>query len=233
MHATTTMIPTEGAKLKLVEAAECLFAERGFEAVSVRDITRAAGTNVAAVNYHFGSRDGLVAVVMARYILPVMDERLARLDQAERDRAGKALPVEEILEALVRPLVTQVRRSDHSEKLFCKLLGRLFSLHDQAMPPELEARFSQIMTRFMRAVGKSLPTLDPETVAWRLHFVSGGMIHLLSHVDKLQRFSHGQSGAPSFEKTLTRFIRFAAAGMREGVAEEDDLGKGPQAVFDF
>ena len=66
-------------KQRLIEAAEALFADEGFDRVSVRDITTKAAANVAAVNYHFGSREGLVAVVMARYINPVSEERLARL----------------------------------------------------------------------------------------------------------------------------------------------------------
>ena len=79
-----TIVPTGGPKLRLVEAAEKLFAENGFEAVSVRDITKEAGANVAAVNYHFGSRDGLVVAVMSRYLTPVNQERLTRLEKAEK-----------------------------------------------------------------------------------------------------------------------------------------------------
>src|SRR5690606_14469470 len=105
-------------KQRLIDAAEALFADEGFDRVSVRDITTKAAANVAAVNYHFGSREGLVAVVMARYINPVNEERLARLEALERRAGNKALAVEEILEAFIRPFATQVRRSELSEKLF-------------------------------------------------------------------------------------------------------------------
>ena len=76
-------IPESGAKRKLLDAAELLFAEKGFEAVSVRDITQLAKTNIAAVNYHFGSRDHLLTLVMMRYMTPVTEERLVRLDFVE------------------------------------------------------------------------------------------------------------------------------------------------------
>ncbi|MDB6077298.1 MAG: transcriptional regulator, TetR family, partial [Akkermansiaceae bacterium] len=83
----TATIPSESkvaTKQRLIEAAEHLFADDGFEKVSVRDITNRAGANVAAVNYHFGSREGLVEIVMARYINPISEERIARLEGLER-----------------------------------------------------------------------------------------------------------------------------------------------------
>src|SRR5690554_7783579 len=104
----TMTVPDSGPKLKLVEAAERLFAEKGFDAVSVRDITTEAGANVAAVNYHFGSRTGLMAAVMTRYVKPVNDERLARLEAAEARWVGKPVPLEELVDAFTRPLISRV-----------------------------------------------------------------------------------------------------------------------------
>src|SRR6218665_111665 len=115
-----TIVPNSGPKLRLVEAAEKLFAEKGFEAVSVRDITKEAGANVAAVNYHFGSREGLVVAVISRYLIPVSQERLASLERAERNGGG----VEEILAAFVRPTVELVGKSELTEKLYGQLVGR-------------------------------------------------------------------------------------------------------------
>ena len=80
--------------------------------MSVRDITQLAKTNVAAVNYHFGSREGLMTLVMLRYMVPVKEERLLRLAEVERRMSGGAAPLEAIIGALVRPLVSQVRKSE-------------------------------------------------------------------------------------------------------------------------
>ncbi|MEO5914532.1 MAG: TetR family transcriptional regulator [Luteolibacter sp.] len=226
-------IPESGSKRKLLDAAEQLFAEKGFEAVSVRDVTQLAKTNVAAVNYHFGSRDGLLALVMMRYMIPVTEERIARLDSAERKWSGKPVPLEEIIDALVRPLVGQVRKSELSERLFYKLTGRIFAEQGNGLPPQIEDQLRQISDRFTRAFAKALPTVPPEDLAWRIHFVIGGMIHMLTHQDILQRLSAGVSGAPTMEATLGRFIRFAAVGLREGTMTEEPVKKGPQATFDF
>ena len=227
-------IPESGSKRKLLDAAEQLFADQGFEAVSVRDITQLAKTNVAAVNYHFGSRDELLALVMMRYMLPVTEERLLRLDAIERKWSGKAVPLEEIIDALVRPLATQVRKSDLSERLFYKLMGRIFAQQGDGLPGPIEDQIKQIAVRFTKAFAKALPSVPSEELAWRIHFLAGGMIHMLTHQDMLHRISGGASGAPTMEATLGRFIRYSANGMREGVEiDSHSLKNTPQAIFDF
>jgi AcrR family transcriptional regulator len=222
-------------KQRLVEAAEALFADEGFDRVSVRDITTKAGANVAAVNYHFGSREGLLAIVMARYINPVNEERLARLDALERKVGGKPLPVEEVLDAFVRPFATQVRRSELSEKLFFKLMGRMFGQQGCELPPVVETVFVTMLNRFHKAFAKALPGLSAEEVWWRIHLMAGAMIHTMAHAESLQRFSGGDSGSPSIEQTLSRFIRFSAAGMRQGVdgPQDESRPQGPQVEFPF
>lgn len=228
-----TSIPESGAKLRLVEAAEQLFAERGFEAVSVRDITKRAGMNIASINYHFGSRDGLVAGVMIRYITPINDERLARIEALERRWSGKSVPLEEILDAFVRPLATQVRKSELSERLFLKLVGRMFGEQASAMPPAVEEQFKQVVARFVKALSKALSELAVDEILWRMHFVVGAMVHSMAQDEVLQRISQGASGNPTIEATLSRFSRFAVAGLRNGISEEVTAKPSPQATFNF
>lgn len=227
--------PHSESKRRLLDAAEQLFADRGFESVSVRDVTQLAKANVASVNYHFGSRDGLIALVVARYITPVNEERLLRLDALEKKWPGKAVPMEEVIDAFVRPLVGAVQKSELSERLFCKLMGRIFSLQGDGVPPEVEEQMKNLSDRFTRALGKSLPTITQEDLIWRTHFVVGAMIHMLLNQEMLHRLTNGASGTPAMEATLSRFIRFAAAGLRDGLtsAEPAVAKKGPQATFDF
>jgi AcrR family transcriptional regulator len=227
------LLPETGPKRKLFDAAEQLFADRGFEAVSVRDITQVAKANVAAVNYHFGSREGLVSLVMTRYFTPVNEERLARLDSLERTWSGKAVPLEEVIDAFVRPLVSQVRKSELPEPQFLKLMGRIFSQQGEGLPEPVEDQLRRVIDRFIRALGKALPTVAAEDLTWRFHFMTGGMIHMLTHQEVLRRLSGGVAGSPTMEATLGRFIRFAAEGFREGTEAEISKPKGPQAFFDF
>ena len=223
------------ARQRVLEAAEELFAQHGFDAVSIRDITNHCGANVAAINYHFGGRDKLVAEVMLRYIEPINQERLARLEAARGKWHGKAVPLEELIDAFVRPLVSRVKKSELSERLFYKLCGRVFSEHIDSLPAQVEAHFAPVIERFHQAFATSLPGVNKEELVWRFHFMVGGMIYLLSHQDLLQRMSRGQSGLPGMEVSISRFIRFAAAGFREGTATApaETAPATPQAFFDF
>jgi AcrR family transcriptional regulator len=227
--------PQSESKRKLLDAAEQLFADRGFDAVSVRDITQLAKANVAAVNYHFGSREGLISLVVMRYITPVNEERIARLDVLEKKFPGKVVPLEEIIDALVRPLAGIVRKSELSERLFCKLMGRIFSLQGEGFPEALEEQIRALSDRFTKAFARALQGVGDEELVWRIHFLVGSMIHMLLNQEMLSRLTHGACGNPSMETVLSRFIRFAAAGMREGTAsaQEPAVAKGPQATFDF
>ena len=220
--------PESGPKRHLLDAAERLFAVKGFEAVSVRDITREAAVNVAAINYHFGSRELLVSLVIIRHFKPINEERLARIEALEKKWSAKAAPVEEIIETLARPLIGAVRKSGLPEPLACQLLGRILALRGEGFPEDLELQTQAAISRFMRLLGKALPSVSAEELVWRMHFVTGGMIQML-----MGRAGVELSGAPVIDATLGRFIRFAAAGLREGVEEPPTVKKGPQATFDF
>ena len=193
-------IPQSESKLRLLDAAEPLFAEGGFEVVSVRDITQRAKANVAAIHYHFGSRDDLIALVVTRYLAPIHEERLARLEVLERKWPGKAVPVEELMDAWVRPFVGMARKSAMAEPLVCKLLGRIFAMHGVVMPAAVELQARQVHERFTRALGKSLPSVTPEDLGWRMHLMAGAMIHMLMHQDPLQRVPGGVTGCRRWKR---------------------------------
>lgn len=231
---TATNSEAEGVgstKQRLLEAAEELFAQEGFERVSVRDITARAGANVAAVNYHFGNRMGLVHAVVARHVEPVIRERLVRLGELER-RGG--MTVEELAEAYMRPFVTQVRRSELAERMFGKLMGRLFGEGGDVLPEGVVRGFAEVAERFARAFAKAVPGVAEEEWYWRQNFMAGAMVHTLAHAEMLQRVTRGRCGDPGIERVLSRCVRFVAAGMREGGAGEAGLPRsGPQGEFLF
>src|SRR5437773_2528440 len=89
---------------RILDVAEELFGEQGFERVSIRAITKKARVNLAAINYHFGSKEDLIAAVFERRVLPVNKARLTALDAVQRSR-GKNPKLEEILEAFIRPTI--------------------------------------------------------------------------------------------------------------------------------
>jgi AcrR family transcriptional regulator len=198
-----------GTKLALIEAASGLFAEKGFEVVSVREITGRAGANVASVKYHFGSREGLIDAVVARMVTPVNEERLRRLDALE-DHSVRALLV-----AFFEPLFSQIQSSPLSEKLFVKLMGRVVGDRPYEFSDEVMGQFREVAGRYVPAFMKACSGLSSEDVFWRIHFSYGVLSNTLMHGDLLKKISEGKVGDEDISTTLNRVIDFCEAGFQK------------------
>jgi len=201
--------PITGTKLALIEAASTLFAEKGFEVVSVRDITGLAGANVASVTYHFGSRERLIDAVVARMATPVNEERLRRIDELENRT------VRNLLTAFFEPLFSQVQSSPLSEKLFVKLMGRVVGDRPYEFPDEVMGQFREVAGRYVPAFMKACPGLSSEDVFWRIHFSFGVLSNTLMHGDLLKQISDGTVGDEDLSATLLRVIDFCEAGFQK------------------
>jgi AcrR family transcriptional regulator len=201
-----------GTKVALMEAASTLFAEKGFEVVSVREITTLAKANVASVKYHFGSREGLIDAVVARMAKPVNDERLRRIEDLE-DR-GEAT-VRELIVAFFEPLCSQIQNSPLSEKLFVKLMGRVVGDRPYEFPEEVMGQFREVASRYVPAFMEACPGLSADEVFWRIHFSFGVLANTLTHGDLLKNISAGKVGDEKLPVTLKRVIDFCEAGFRQ------------------
>jgi len=201
-------------RLRILEAAEELFSELGFRSVSLRRITVAAGVNLAAVNYHFGSKEALVDEVLTRVIQPINQRRLELLDEAETAHGILPVPLEEILVALHRPVVDQVRGSHHRSPVYLRLAGRCLSEPAEKHSERLALLFAEMIHRFLIALRRTLPHLDESEIFWRMHLAFGTMIFALTHEDHLRQFSQGRVEAKDPDDTLRRLIHFTAAGLR-------------------
>ena len=167
-------VPENGPKRKLLDAAELLVSGKGFDTVSVRDVTGAVKANVAAVNYHFGSREGLMDLLMMRLLEPLCEERLKGLEQAERQRAGKMAILEEVVAAYAKALTATATRLGMEEAYYLKLAGRILVLADEGLAPPLAALRENVRDRFLAALARALPDTPPAELAasWRI-FDSG------------------------------------------------------------
>ncbi len=201
---------SKSTKSRILEATECLVAEHGFEAVSLRDITSNAAVNVAAVNYHFGSKEKLFEAIQCRYIEPINEDRLRII--AELTAEGRAPNVREILEAFMRPFLTVVKRSEMSEKLFFKLMGRCVIDHQGGLPEDMIPGIKKVAETFTAALLVAAPNLTTELALWRLHFTFGVMTQTLLHGDLLHSLTDGACGDPDAEAQFLEMIDFCEAG---------------------
>ena len=202
----------------ILDAAEQLIAEKGIDAVSLRAITAAADVNLAAVNYHFGSKEALVGRVFARRIEPINQERLRLLDEAENRAADGPLPLEEVLYALYAPAI-RVLAQHEKGSLFMRVCGRIYAEQASYLEEIFEQQFKELVTRLQGAIARALPESAPEDLSWGAHFSVGAMVHTMMEGEKLQRFSGGLCDPSDTERTIERMVRYAAAGMRALAAE--------------
>ena len=210
------MVAGTDTKERLLDAAERLYARDGIEAASLRGITAAAGANLAAVHYHFGSKEALTEAVFSRRIGPINEERLALLDQAER-RGGR-VPVETILDAFVGPPLRLSHDREYAQ--FIRLMGRMYSEPSESLQSLLGRQFGPLVGRFSVALHQSLPDLPPADLHWRLHFMVGAMVHVVSDPARMQSLSGGLCDPSDVDGTTRQLIAFLAAGFRASTKEK-------------
>lgn len=211
-------------KDRLLDAAEELFSDRGIDATSLRAVTSAAGANLASVNYHFESKDGLVRSVFLRRLEPLNNERLELLDALEVAAAGSPIELEAILDAWVMPALRMGQSPEG--KRFKRLLGRIYSEPGDSLQTLLRELFGEILQRFSAAIGRTLPELSSEELMWRVHFMLGAMIHTVADQPSIRAFSGGLCDPSDIEGVRRRLIDFVSAGLRSPMGREK-LGQNP------
>ena len=190
-------------KTRILDAAEKLFGDKGFDATSLRDITAEADVNLAAVNYHFQSKEALISAVVMRWAGPMNIDRVARLESY-----GENPTLEQILEAFVAP-VLEVRVDINVMPFMGRVLGspdvmvRLFKDH-----------MVVVADRFTSALAKVLPELNETDLLWRLHFTAGAMAHTITRAPLLNELWQGKLDISDRQKVVDRLVAYAAAGFR-------------------
>ncbi len=190
-------------KTKILNAAEKLFGENGFDSTSLRDITAEANVNLAAVNYHFQSKESLADAVIERRIKPVNERRIAMLEAA-----GPNPTVEQIVEAFLAPIL------ERDILPAVPAIGRALCSPDQFVERIFKKHLMPIAQRFREALERALPSLSPEERAWRLNFMGGAMSHVLVFSEVLPLMTNGLCQPGDRRALLDRMVIFLAAGFR-------------------
>lgn len=197
-------------KERILDAAERLFAEHGVGATSLRSITKEAGANLAAVNYHFGGKEPLIAAVFGRRFEPVNRERLRQL--AELEAAGET-KLEELLRAFIRPALL-LCKDPAADAFLQRLFGRLHTEPNDRIRELVLEQFQEMAGRYIPAFQKTCPHLTPAELLWRIHFMAGALAHTLADLFDLKTYSKGLCDPHDLDATTNNLVHFAAAGMR-------------------
>ena len=206
-------VASADTKTRILDAAELLFMEHGFEATSLRQLTSAAGVNLAAVNYHFGSKEELFQAVLTRRLDPMNQERIDLLDRIEREAGGKPATCEKILFAMLIPALRLARDEKRGGKNFLKVLGRAYADPAPFIRHFLSEQYAVMIGRYKEAFLRDLPHLSRQELTWRLHFVMGALSYTLAGTDALKLFAQVTS-ADNDELLLQRLAPFLVAGLK-------------------
>ncbi len=201
-------------KQRILDAAESLFAREGFHNTSLRAITRQAEANLAAVNYHFGSKDALVRAVLERRLTPLNQARRERLNRLRETSGanGRRPGVEETLRAFIEPTL-DFRNSDPGAKDFVSLVGRALGEPDESVRKIFMRLMEPVFQLFFETLCAALPQHPHKTVFWRLVFSLGSMGQTLCLMDKPLPLPEGIAPIHETETLLALLIPFLTAGM--------------------
>ena len=216
-------VPTPPAETKnrILDAAEKLFMEHGYEATSLRAITTAAEVNLAAVNYHFGSKEELFQAVLTRRLDPMNQQRLELLTRFEGEAAPKPLGCDRILTALLIPALKLARDPKRGGSNFLRLLGRAYADPAPFIRQFLSEQYAEMIARYKEAFHRALPHLSRHELTWRLHFVMGALSYTLAGTDALKLFSQVTAVEKDNDELLIqRLAPFLVAGLKAPALSE-------------
>jgi AcrR family transcriptional regulator len=198
-------------KARILDAAEALFLEHGFEATSLRAITTAADVNLAAVNYHFGSKEELFQAVLTRRLDPMNQERVDLLSVLEREAAPDPVPC--------------------GGNNFLRLLGRAYADPAPFIRQFLSDQYAVMIARFKAAFGRALPELPRKELSWRLHFIMGALSYTLAGTDALKLIGELNPDEPgNDERLLHRLAPFLLAGLTAPLADLPATARGGEPL---
>jgi AcrR family transcriptional regulator len=199
-------------KEKILDTAERLIASQGFAATSLRQIISEAQVNLAAVHYHFGSKEELLDQLVLRKVTRVNEERGALLDRFECEAGGGPVSVEKILTAFFQPMIEAGCRNPQ----FVRVMGRLIA--EGMIPSIAEKHFQPTTSRFVAALRRALPDLSDGELFWRVQFMFGAMSHTVGGLALAVPQMHGDGA--DFELIMRRLMAFLGAGMSAPPARE-------------
>ena len=203
---------------RVLQIAMREFALHGFDAPSIRDLTVAAGVNQAAINYHFGSKDGLIRTIFEELAAPVIEERLRGLDALEGRADGRPLELEQIVRIMVEPVVRRAKEGKEGQRDLAKLLLIASTLGSKPIEHQIETMHDELALRFVAAISKAVPHLSRVEVMWRYKFSLGSLLYTLSdHMQnhRLRRLSQGECDTENPEEILDNLIPYLVAGFRD------------------
>ncbi len=202
---------TDQTRTAILTAAERLYADRGFSEVTLRDIVAEANVNLAAVNYHFGSKDELIAELFVTRSIALNRERLRELRAAE-DAGGGRAEISAILRALVGPILRGCLGPENQRSAVARFMIRA-SIEAVAPIRRIKNKEIDHLRKFAGAMKRALPGRDELDLFWGLHFALAMAHHTIRESERLIKLSDGRCDLDDVEDVIDRVVRNAVSGL--------------------
>lgn len=203
---------------RILDAAEGLFMARGYDGTSMRLITGEAGVNLAAANYHFGSKEALMREVFRRRLDWLNSERLRVLDELEHKAGGKPLKPSQIVDGFFGTLLRMADDEARGGITFLRLLGRTLTEPSDFIRTFLADEYREVVDRYKAALFMALPDVPKAEIVWRFHFMLGATSYAIAGTDALRLVTDWQIEAADAEdrldRLLPRLMSFLLGGLR-------------------
>lgn len=205
----------EDPRERIIAAARAVFIEQGFDLATVREITLRADVNVAAINYYFGSKDELISEVLSIMMEPYTTARIAALEACQKSAHPNLPTLQDVAEALVRPMV-QFSRDAVGDRPLIRMIQQV-----RSRPREITTRFflrrvDPAVFRFIDAFGHAVPSLERRDIFWRYNFAIGSVMQVLTDSDhatyRLKNLSGGLCDTDDDEQIIAQLTAFVCAG---------------------
>lgn len=220
------LLPGNGeTRDRILDAAEALFAEHGFEGTTLRTITAAAQANLAAVNYHFGGKDALIHEVFKRRLAWINEERLRRLDALEAEARGQPVKPSRIIDAFFGVALAMATDTSNGGLRFMRLLARTYTEPTEFIRTFMLQDSVNVLNRFRLALFRALPDVPRDDIAWRLHFMLGAMAFALAGTGSLREVTGFEDVEERPDALAPRLMSFLLGGLRAPLPDLPRQGK--------
>lgn len=212
---------------RILNAGERLFMAHGYEGTSMRQITSEAAVNLAAVNYHFGSKESLMQEVFRRRLDWLNEERMRVLGEMESAAAGKPLKPSQIVDGFFGTLLRMADDEERGGVTFLGLLGRTLTEPSEFIRTFLAHEYATVMDRYKEALFKALPDVPKADIVWRFHFMLGATSYAIAGTDALRLVTDWQieeaDAVDRVDRLVPRLMSFLLGGLRAPLPQYPDV----------
>jgi AcrR family transcriptional regulator len=216
---------------RILDAAERLFMVHGYEGASMRQVTGEAGVNLAAANYHFGSKEAMMQAVFKRRLDALNEERMRVLDEMEANAHGQPLKPSQIVDGFFGTLLRMAEDQQHGGMTFLRLLGRTLTEPSEFIRTFLADEYAVVMNRYKAALFKALPDVPKAEIIWRFHFMLGATSYAVAGTDALRLVTDWEiepaDSVDRLDRLMPRLMSFLLGGLRAPLPQFTDVAVDP------